>query len=62
MEITKTHVCIECSSPSQEGQFFVAYQTGRVVKKGLSQGTATVSFEGFTPGYYSLVFFNEYNR
>lgn len=62
MEITKTHVCIECSSPSQEGQFFITDQTGRVVKKGLSHGTATVSFEGFTPGYYSLVLFNEYNR
>lgn len=62
MEITKTHVCIECYSPSQEGQFFITDQTGRVVKKGLSHGTATVSFEGFTPGYYSLVLFNEYNR
>ena len=62
MEITKTHVCIECSSPSQEGQFFIADQTGRVVRKGLSQGTAAVSFEGFTPGYCSLVLFNLYNR
>lgn len=62
MEITKTHICIECSSPSQEGQFSVADQTGRVVKKGLFIGTTKVSLEGITPGYYSLVLFNEYDR
>jgi hypothetical protein len=62
VDITNTHVSIKYSSPSQEGQFSVADQTGRVVKKGLFIGTTKVSLEGITPGYYSLVLFNEYDR
>jgi hypothetical protein len=62
VEFFETQAKIAFPSAQEEGQFSIADQTGRVVKKGLFTGEVVIPFEGISPGFYSIILFNEYNR
>jgi hypothetical protein len=63
VSIREIEALIVCDPSCGEGQFSIADELGRIVKKGvLITGENIISFQGIKAGFYHLIIFNESDR